>query len=209
MANDEQVGMFEGPRSGGRFEARTKHGYPLDEVTSALQKCIRRNLTDEAMFFAVEMNESGYGAYAWRRLIVIASEDVGPADHQASVVIHALYENSKVLREAVRSGGRAKSDYWKALWPYEALLQAVTYLSNAPKSREMVDAYPTIKMRQDRGELLPIPDFALDTHTKRGREMGRGMEHFRSDASKLVPHKVIGGDPWRKAFDRERPKGRR
>jgi replication-associated recombination protein RarA len=201
---------FEGPAAqrSARYEARTKHGYPLDEVTSALQKCIRRAQVDEAMYWAVEMNESGFGAYAWRRLIVICSEDVGPADHMASVVIHALHENSKVLREAVRSGSRAQSDYWKALWPYEALLQAVTYLARAPKSREMCDAYPTIKMRQDKGDLLPIPDYALDTHTKRGRSMGRGMEHFRTEASKLIPHKEVEGDPWRKRFDRERPKAR-
>ena len=35
--------------------AITKNGYPCDEVISALQKCIRRGLEEEACMFAYEL----------------------------------------------------------------------------------------------------------------------------------------------------------
>ena len=59
---------------------QTVHGYPMDEVRSALQKTVRRGLRDEAIWWAIEMNESGYGAYCWRTLMVITTEDIGMAN---------------------------------------------------------------------------------------------------------------------------------
>jgi hypothetical protein len=32
-----------------------------------------------------------------------------------------------------------------------------------------------------------IPDHALDMHTMKGKAMGRGLDHFRSEGAKLVP----------------------
>ena len=32
-----------------------------------------------------------------------------------------------------------------------------------------------------------IPGYALDMHTMKGKAMGRGLEHFRSEGAKLVP----------------------
>ena len=32
-----------------------------------------------------------------------------------------------------------------------------------------------------------IPDYALDMHTMKGKAMGRGLDHFRSEGAKLVP----------------------
>jgi len=36
-------------------------------------------------------------------------------------------------------------------------------------------------------EAPEVPDFALDRHTQRGRRMGRGLAHFRTDGAVLVP----------------------
>jgi replication-associated recombination protein RarA len=71
--------------------AVTVHGYPLDEIVSALQKEIRRGKTEEAMWYAVELNRSGYGGYCWRRLMVVATEDVGVGDPMAAVQVAALW----------------------------------------------------------------------------------------------------------------------
>src|SRR4051794_27287481 len=81
----------------GPWNTTTKHGYPLDEVVSALQKCIRRCDTDAAMHWVNEMNESGYGAYAWRRLALITSEDVGLAVPEAPAVVAGLWHLSQML----------------------------------------------------------------------------------------------------------------
>jgi hypothetical protein len=32
-----------------------------------------------------------------------------------------------------------------------------------------------------------IPDYALDMYTMKGKAMGRGLDHFRSEGAKLVP----------------------
>lgn len=184
--------------AGSRWASTTKRDYPLDEVSSSLQKSIRRGWTDDAMYWAVELNESGYGEYAWRRLIVIASEDVGPANHHAAVLIHALYENSRRLKAAARN----RTDV-AGLMPFEPLLQAVWYLAGSPKSRELADAYAVLKARLERGELRPIPDLAVDVHTRRGRAMGRGLQHFRDEAGRVEQEVPLEGNRWKSAFARE------
>lgn len=42
---------------------RTRDGYLNSEVTSALQKCIRRGDEDGALFWATELDLSNYGEY--------------------------------------------------------------------------------------------------------------------------------------------------
>ena len=32
-----------------------------------------------------------------------------------------------------------------------------------------------------------MPDYALDMHTRRGREMGRDVYHFLTEASRVIP----------------------
>jgi hypothetical protein len=32
-----------------------------------------------------------------------------------------------------------------------------------------------------------VPDWALDMHTLEGKAMGRGLDHFRSEGTKLIP----------------------
>ena len=74
-------------------EMKTPGGYRNSEVTSALQKSIRRGLEEEALFWGSELDLAGYGAYAWKRLRIIASEDIGLADPGVCVQVRTLYEN--------------------------------------------------------------------------------------------------------------------
>lgn len=191
----EEAGPGGKPKS--QWEMRTRHNYQFDEVASALQKCIRRGWEDEALFWAMELNESGYGAYCWRRLMVIASEDIGMGDPMAAAAIAGLHYASVIVRE----GGMYKPTKGGP-WPEENLLQAVMHLCRAPKNREANDAYLAIKLRMDRRELLTIPPVALDQHTKRGRkngytkESGRGWQFFEVEGTVTSPHVEINGDPW-------------
>ena len=81
----------------GPWAMRTRNDYAADEVISALQKAIRRCDTDGAVFWSHELNMSGFGGWAWRRLFVIASEDVGLAEPNAPAVVAGLWTMSQVL----------------------------------------------------------------------------------------------------------------
>jgi len=201
MVDEYQVGMG----FGAAYESKTRHGYPLDEVISALQKSIRRGMTDEAMFWAVELNESGYGAYAFRRMMVIASEDIGPADDNAIVVVMALYQACEVMRAASKGTTEQKRG---RPWNEESILHAVAYLARAPKSRVMADAYSTIKVRLEKRQLLEIPDVAIDQHTARGKRLGRGEGHFQSEGRVVAHAAATDLDRWLEAWQAERPKAR-
>src|ERR1019366_494517 len=74
-------------------QLKTAGGYLNAECTSAMQKCIRRGLEEEALFWATELDLEGYGAYVWKRLQIIASEDIGLADSNVCVQVRALYED--------------------------------------------------------------------------------------------------------------------
>ena len=65
----------------------TPGGYRVDEVTSALQKEIRRGREREALHWATELAVAGYTNYCWKRLRIIASEDVGLGEPMMAVLI--------------------------------------------------------------------------------------------------------------------------
>ena len=78
-----------------KYELKTKNGYDFFECSSAMQKSIRRGIEDEAIFWAVELFESNYAEYIWKRLRIISSEDVGLGEPHISSEIWALYEISQ------------------------------------------------------------------------------------------------------------------
>lgn len=155
-------------------QMHTPGGYPAGEVTSAMQKCIRRGLEEEALFWATELDLANFGEYVWKRLAIIASEDVGMADSQAAVLIEALYQ--RWLRQR-------KKDDSKHAPERLFLVHAVIYLARAPKSR-MVD-HALIAMYEAARPRREIPDFALDLHTGRGRAAKRRWKHFWEEGARL------------------------
>ena len=54
---------------------RTVGGYDFFEVSSAMQKAIRRADAAVAGYFALELWTSGYRDYVWKRLFTISAED--------------------------------------------------------------------------------------------------------------------------------------
>ena len=71
---------------------QTARGYDPWEVTSALQKCVRRGDEQQATYWAAEL-ETFNDLMLWNRLKVIASEDIGPANPTATLVIDILERN--------------------------------------------------------------------------------------------------------------------
>ncbi len=138
---------------------KTNGGHDMFESLSALQKSIRRGLEEQALYWASELDLSGYSQHLWNRLRIIASEDVGLAMPGAASIVRALYENWQDAPE-------------NKLW----VMHATLLLVRAPKSR-IVDHSCCIFYNEGR-PTFDMPDFALDKHTRRGRELRRGIDHF-------------------------------
>jgi replication-associated recombination protein RarA len=150
-------------------------GYKLGEVASALQKSIRRGLELDALFWATELDLSGYGEYCWKRLRIITSEDVGLAEPILPAVIQALYEawSDQKKKKDERHGPERLF-----------LVHAVIILARAKKSR-MVD-HALIVFYEASRQKRPVPDYALDKHTARGRQLRRGHDHFWKEGAKVA-----------------------
>lgn len=156
---------------------KTRHGLAADQVISALQKEIRRGNTENAAMLAFEMATTSpeMEKYLWYRLLVIAVEDVGWGDVHAPVLVRTLYEINQ------RFGHRGGENLLLAT-------HAVRYLCSCEKDRSSDEMVNWLIHLDAEGELQPeIPDYALDMHTARGQEMGRGKEHFWKEGAKIAP----------------------
>ena len=155
-------------------QLETPGGYRCGEVASALQKAIRRGNEREALFWASELDLAGYGNYVWKRLRIIASEDVGLADTDGGRLAR-LYENwLEAKKEKLGDDGGPLF-----------LAHAVCLLARAQKSGIAVHAVMAIWMGDREAMGMEVPDHALDMHTARGRRMGRGKQHFLDEAGRL------------------------
>jgi replication-associated recombination protein RarA len=162
-----------------RFTPFTKRKYNLFEVASCLQKAIRRGNTSLAGYMAIEMFESNYALYCWKRLLTISAEDVAGIVTQE---IKALYDSWLVLTD---SGKKQKSRIFisKAVI---VLCQArkcrdADVLTNYVYDRQMVDARElekAIEEARENPENIELPDYTFDCHTARGKRQGKTKEQF-------------------------------
>jgi putative ATPase len=133
------------------------------DFTSAFIKSMRGSDPDAAVYYLAAMLEGGEDArFIARRMIVLASEDIGNADPQALVVAVAA-------AQAVEHVGLPEARL--------NLAQAAIYLATAPKSNA---SYIAIKEAtadvQERGNLLP-PN-ALKDGSYYGRRLGHGKGYI-------------------------------
>ena len=165
----------------------------LMEVVSSLQKEIRRCNEKAALFWAWEMQESrgeknpcGYAKYLWKRLAVIASEDIGLVNPMCAMAVASLAANYERVTENFKK---------PPMQACVSLGQAILMLARSPKNREVDDACMWIEWERASGRMLPIPDYALDRHTQRGKAKQRGgLQFFYQEACKL--ENVQGGNHY-------------
>src|SRR3954463_1432437 len=131
----------------------TRRGYDAREVVSALQKAIRRSDPDAAVYWSMELARSGLGHWLWKRLRIIAVEDVSPEATGLVADVWALYEQWVAEQKSRRGGGLL------------LVARAAIALSIAPKNR--VADWALIAHLGDHMERREIPDEALDMHTAR------------------------------------------
>ncbi len=127
-------------------------------LASALQKSIRGSDVDAALYWAARMLAGGEDPrFILRRLIVIASEDIGNADPQALPLAIAA-------RDAYEFLGQPEGEI--------AIGQLVAYLGTAPKSNRAYTAFKKAKARARETGSLPPPPHAMKAPTKMMKELG-------------------------------------
>jgi len=150
----------------------TVNGYGFFEATSAFQKAIRRGDETIALYFMVEFFNSNYAGYLWKRMKIIASEDIGLAAPAFHATLHALHQ---CFLDQEKDNKENKPERM-------FLTHAVILMCRAKKSR-LVD-YALIKIWRDHDQRIEIPDYAFDMHNARGKAMGRGIKHFYEEGAK-------------------------
>src|ERR1700689_1765620 len=121
--------------------AVTANGFAVDELRSVLQKSIRRGLVEEAALAAHGLFANG-AEMLWRRLEIIAAEDVGLGMIMAPAIIESLYAQATRMLDR---GDR---------WIYCA--HAVRLLATAPKDNMSMQLAGGPRAVVDRGERKPV-----------------------------------------------------
>jgi replication-associated recombination protein RarA len=170
------------------MKLQTKKGYGFFEATSAFQKAIRLGDEETALYFAVEFFNSGYDNYLWRRMKIIVSEDIGIAAPTMISDIQALFVSYYEQKED------KKENRPERLF----LVHAVVMLCRAPKSR-LIDWLMISLWREHETVHMEVPDYAFDMHNVKGKQMGRGMDHFYDEGTKLENHHKQAGEDAAKA----------
>lgn len=130
-------------------------------LASALQKSIRGSDVDAALYWAARMLVGGEDPkFVLRRLVVVASEDVGNADPQALPLAVAA-------RDAYEFLGQPEGEI--------AIGQLVAYLASAPKSNRSHIAFKQAKAAARETGSLPPPMHAVNAPTKMMKELGYGQ----------------------------------
>lgn len=144
------------------------------ELISAMQKFTRRGMEVEAGQAFFELSDTGAHHIAVNRLMVIAHEDVGLGDSIAMLTALRCIDDCKEWY-------KSKNGAWRL-----AISNAILALSRAQKSRES-DHFQAAVRGKNVAAKVAIPDYALDKHTKKGKSMKRGLDHFQQEATKLNP----------------------
>ncbi|MCX8281660.1 replication-associated recombination protein A [Phyllobacterium sp. 0TCS1.6C] len=141
-------------------------------LISALHKAVRGSDPDAALYYLCRMFDAGEDPlYLGRRLVRMASEDIGLADPQALVICNAAKDAYDYL-------GSPEGEL--------ALAEACVYLATAPKSNAVYTAYKAaMQAAKQHGSLVP-PKHILNAPTKlmKGEGYGQGYayDHDEPDA---------------------------
>src|ERR1700704_1396485 len=146
-----------------KFLLYDKSGEEHYNLISALHKSVRNSDPDAALYWLVRMLESGEDPlYIARRLVRMASEDIGLADPNALSLCMAA-------RDAVDFIGMPEGNL--------ALAQAVVYLSVAPKSNALYTAYGAVQHDIEQTAAEPVPLHLRNAPTGLMKGLGYGHEY--------------------------------
>ncbi|QHB18074.1 replication-associated recombination protein A [Mannheimia pernigra] len=137
-----------------------KGGDRYYDLISALHKSIRGSSPDGALYwYARILTAGGDPLYVARRLLAIASEDVGNADPRAMQIAIAAWDC--FTRVGAYEGERA-------------IAQAIIYLAVAPKSNAVYQAFNEAKRLAKEAKDYDVPEHLLNAPTNLMKSLGYG-----------------------------------
>jgi putative ATPase len=140
-----------------------KGGDDFYDQISALHKSVRGSAPDAALYWLVRMLDGGCDPlYLARRIVRMASEDIGNADPRALT----LSLNAWDVQERL---GSPEGEL--------ALAQAVIYMACAAKSNAVYKAYNAARADIPRSGSLEVPVHLRNAPTKLMKELGYGKEY--------------------------------
>ena len=168
------------------MKLKTTRGYFLLDVASALQKAIRRGDARLAGYWAIELFESNYREYVWRRLLTISAEDCwGIITHE----IEALYRSWQMIDKQKPGGGRIFASKATILLCQSRKCRDADHLTNLVYDPKAVDDGELERyLDEARQQPEAIPDYAFDVHTSAGKRAGKTKDQFfREEYEALNP----------------------
>jgi len=140
-----------------------KGGEQFYDVISALHKSVRGSDPDAALYWFARMLDGGVDArYIARRLIRMASEDIGLADPRAL----------RICLDAAETYERLGSPEGEL-----TLAQALVFLAVAPKSNAVYSAYKAVRAFVKTDASRPVPLHLRNAPTRLMSELGYGREY--------------------------------
>ena len=131
------------------------------DCASALIKSIRGSDADAGLYWLARMLEGGEDVrFLARRLVILASEDVGNADPQALVIAVAAMQATEFV-------GLPECQL--------TLAQAVIYLALAPKSNACTTAIGAARRDVREQAVIPVPRHLQDKHYAGAKQLGHGQ----------------------------------
>ena len=149
--------------SGDTLRRFDNHGEAFYDQISALHKSVRGSAPDAALYWLVRMLDGGCDPlYVARRVVRMASEDIGNADPRALTLSMQAWD---VLERLGSPEGEL------------ALAQAVLYLACAAKSNAVYKAYNQAKADIKQYASAEVPVHLRNAPTKLMKELGYGKEY--------------------------------
>jgi putative ATPase len=154
---------------GERMRRYDKGGEQFYDTISALHKSVRGSDPDAALYWLVRMLDGGADPrYMARRLIRMASEDIGLADPRA---LRLALDAAEVYERLGTPEGEL------------ALAECVVYLAVAPKSNAVYKAFSEVKAFVKQDGTRPVPMHLRNAPTKLMKELdyGKGYRYAHDE----------------------------
>ena len=155
---------------GERMRRYDKGGEQFYDTISALHKSVRGSDPDAALYWLVRMLDGGADPkYMARRLVRMASEDIGLADPRA---LHLALDAAEVYERLGSPEGEL------------ALAECVVYLAIAPKSNAVYKAFNAAKAFVKQDGTRPVPMHLRNAPTKLMKQLdyGKGYRYAHDEA---------------------------
>ncbi len=140
-----------------------KGGEAFYDQISALHKSVRGSNPDAALYWYTRMLDGGCDPlYIARRVVRMASEDIGNADPRALTLCLSAWDVQERL-------GSPEGEL--------AVAQAITYLACAPKSNAVYMAYKAARLDAQSFGSLEVPMHLRNAPSKLMKQLGHGDEY--------------------------------